>query len=278
MPPARFTVGAGLHRVTGLPQSLLLRLEQLSPETRRRLGGIAFTLAVQVVFIALLLSMAPDIVRRKVVDMVTFSISMAPDDKAPEPAEAAPEEAKESESEAAPPEQVKEAPTPPKPPEIQLPPVETTTAIETLPPPAPPAPPSPPAPPKRVYGPPDLRPKSGMYADTPRVEGSGPNGEPLYAAAWFREPYDDELAGFLSTATSRTGYGTVACRTVPKYRVQDCVIVDEYPPGSGFGRAVQAAAWQFLVRPPQKGGNPMVGEWVQIRIYSGMKKSDRWGQ
>ncbi len=269
--------------MTSLPQTqffqpLRLRFEELSPETRRRVGGIVFTLAVQVVFIALLLSMAPDIMKKKVVEMVTFSISEVADDKPESEAEAPPEMVEQVEAETAPPEPIEIAPNPPKPPEVQLPPVEKTTAIETLPPPAPPSPPAPAAPPKRVYGPPDLRPKTGMYADTPRVEGSGPNGEPLYAAAWYREPYEDELRGFLSTATSRTGYGTIACRTVAKFRVEDCVIVDEYPPGSGFGRAVQAAAWQFLVRPPQKGGNPMVGEWVQIRIYSGMKKNDRWGR
>ena len=41
-----------------------------------------------------------------------------------------------------------------------------------------PAPPS-----KRVYGPPDRR--SSSSRDTERV-GTAPNGEPLYAAAWYR--------------------------------------------------------------------------------------------
>ena len=110
-------------------------------------------------------------------------------------------------------------------------------------------------------GPPDTRPAS----DTPRVDGSGPNGEPLYAASWYREPYDSELSGYLSTA-SGPGWGLIACRTVADFRVDDCVGLDEYPDGSNITRAVLAAAWQFRVRPPRLGGRLQVGEWVRIRI------------
>ncbi len=110
-------------------------------------------------------------------------------------------------------------------------------------------------------GPPDL----GRSKDTPRTGGSGPHGEPLYAAAWYREPYDDELRGYLSTAQG-PGWGKIACRTVPDFRVDDCVIVDEYPHGSNIARAVLAASWQFRVRPPRIGGKAMIGEWVGIRI------------
>lgn len=112
-------------------------------------------------------------------------------------------------------------------------------------------------------GPPD----TGFAAarDTPRVGGSGPNGEPLYAASWYREPYDDELSGYLSTA-SGPGWGLIACRTAPDYRVEDCVQIDEYPTGSNIARAAAAAAWQFKVRPPRLGGQPRIGEWVRIRI------------
>lgn len=112
-------------------------------------------------------------------------------------------------------------------------------------------------------------------SDTPRVSGSGPNGEPLYAASWYREPYDDELRGYLSTATG-PGWGLIACRTAPDYRVEDCVKVDEYPAGSNIARAVLAAAWQFRVRPPRVGGVPKIGEWVRIRIdYEFVPRSRR---
>jgi periplasmic protein TonB len=101
--------------------------------------------------------------------------------------------------------------------------------------------------------------------DTPVVAGSGPNGERLYAAAWYREPYDSELRGYLSTAQG-PGWGLIACRTIRDFRVDSCVAVDEYPQGSRITRAVLAAAWQFRVRPPQVGGQLRVGEWVRIRI------------
>src|SRR5690606_34540147 len=116
-----------------------------------------------------------------------------------------------------------------------------------------------------AQGPPDRRSAaSAAYADSERV-GTAPNGEPLYAAAWYREPYPDELAGYLSTANG-PGWALIACRTVPDYRVADCVGLDEYPRGSLIQRAVLAAAWQFRVRPARLGGQPLVGSWVRIRI------------
>lgn len=121
-------------------------------------------------------------------------------------------------------------------------------------------------------GPPDT---SMRVQDTPRVSGSGPNGEPLYAASWYREPYDDELSGYLSTA-SGPGWGLIACRTAPDYRVEDCVEIDEYPAGSNIARSVLAAAWQFRVRPPRIGGQAKIGEWVRIRIdYEQYSRSRR---
>ena len=117
-----------------------------------------------------------------------------------------------------------------------------------------------PAPGKAMMGPPNM----GVPGDSKRV-GTAPNGEPMYAAAWYREPSDDELSGFLSTA-SGPGWALIACRTVADFRVEDCVGLDEYPSGSQIQRAVLAAAWQFRVRPPRRGGVSRVGEWVRIRI------------
>ena len=111
-------------------------------------------------------------------------------------------------------------------------------------------------------------------ADTPLVDGTGPNGERLYAAAWQREPSDGELRGYLSTA--QPGWALIACRTVPDYRVEDCVAVAEYPRGSQMARAVLAAAWQFRVRPPRIGGQLQVGEWVRIRIDYEVRRRASW--
>jgi len=119
---------------------------------------------------------------------------------------------------------------------------------------------------KPMMGPPN----TGTPGDTPRV-GTAPNGQPLYAAAWYRKPYDNELAGYLSTAQG-PGWGLIACKTAPDFRVEDCVALDEYPDGSNISRAVLAAAWQFKVRPPQVGGRSVIGAWVRIRIDYGLKK------
>ena len=97
--------------------------------------------------------------------------------------------------------------------------------------------------------------------------GTGPNGQPLYNAEWVREPSEQELAGYLPRKMPEGGgWGLVACRTIARNRVDDCVELGNSPPGSHLASAVRQAAWQFLVRPPRKGGRPMVGEWVRIRI------------
>ena len=79
------------------------------------------------------------------------------------------------------------------------------------------------------------------------------------------------MRGYMSTARG-PGWGLIACRTAPDYRVEDCVALAEYPEGSQINRAVLAAAWQFKVRPPRRGGQPQVGSWVRIRIDYGIER------
>lgn len=96
------------------------------------------------------------------------------------------------------------------------------------------------------------------------VVGRGPNGDPLYAAEWAREPTDAEIAGYWPHNTS--GWGLVACKTTANDRVEDCQELDQSPAGSHLASAVRQMAWQFRVRPPRKGGRAMIGAWVRILI------------
>lgn len=118
------------------------------------------------------------------------------------------------------------------------------------------------APSPPVYGPADTR--RAAAGDSEQV-GTAPNGEPLYAARWYQEPGDEMLAAYLSTARG-PGWGLIACRTAPDFRVEDCVPIAEYPEGSNIARSILAAAWEFRVRPPRRGGRSLVGAWVRIRI------------
>lgn len=110
--------------------------------------------------------------------------------------------------------------------------------------------------------------------DSQRV-GTAPNGEPLYAAEWYREPTDTELAAYLpKTMPESGGWGLIACKTASQYRVIDCVELGQAPAGSHLAGAARQAAWQFKVRPPRVGGKPMIGEWVRIRIIYGREPSE----
>lgn len=111
---------------------------------------------------------------------------------------------------------------------------------------------------------PPVRHVVSAYGDSERV-GTAPNGEPLYAAEWYREP-DRHMLGTYLSAAHGPGWGLIACRTAPDYRVEDCVPLEEYPEGSQINRSVLAAAWEFRVRPARRGGMPLVGSWVRIRI------------
>lgn len=112
----------------------------------------------------------------------------------------------------------------------------------------------------------------GKDSRTAYGPGEGPGGVRLFNAEWYRRPTDAELATYMPKNGQLEGWGEVACRTVDRYHVEDCQILGESPRGSGFGRAVQNAAWQFLVRPPRIDDKPQVGEWVRIHIDYGIRK------
>ncbi len=111
----------------------------------------------------------------------------------------------------------------------------------------------------------------GSPGDSPVVPGGGPNGEPLYQAEWQREPTDAELAFYLPKGAPPESWALIVCRTIERFQVDDCQALGEAPRGSGLARAMQAAAWQFRVRPPRVGGKAMTGTWVQIRFDFGTR-------
>lgn len=234
-------------------------IERLRTRAGHRLTGIIVAVLLEAGLLILLLTLGQTS-QQGLPDgpaLTTFDADTSPDTpEEPQPEEPEPQQPPQ-------PEQPQQAPAPTAPsPLVQPSPI--------IPPPAPPAiplarpntvrPASPPAPSQPAYGPPNIGGSSAT--DTPRI-GTAPNGEPMFAARWYREPADSELAGYLSTA--QPGWGLIACKTAPDYRVEDCVAVGETA-GSQLARAVLAAAWQFKVRPPRVGGRDRIGEWVQIRI------------
>ncbi len=266
--------------VTLDPPKLTDRLsDRLRGTLSGRMGGIVLTVLIEGLLVLLLLTFGPRMAEpRKVAQTTTVLNIDAP--QAPEPVPAPPEFQAPDPGQAAAevPEPAPETPQRPDrlaptnaprpmpvtPPEVQItrPPAlipmtpnqMAAADLSKLPSRAAPA-----APARPMMGPVG----SARSSDTARV-GTAPNGEPLYAAAWYREPTGAEMRGYLSTAQG-PGWGLIACRTVAEFRVDSCVALDETP-GSNINRAVLAAAWQFRVRPPRIGGQTLVGTWVRIRI------------
>ncbi|ANY18558.1 hypothetical protein A6F68_00022 [Tsuneonella dongtanensis] len=232
------------------------------PGLRRRAAGIGLALVLEVGLLLLLLTLGTGIAGRREAAETLTTVDFAEEPPAPDAPPLPEEEAAPTALPRSQPSPQPDLPVPPVPPP-PMPPPAATISPKVEPAPAPAAPRI-----KAVVrdqdagpaGPPN-RPRSG---DSQRV-GTASNGEPLYAARWYREPYPEELRGYLSTAGG-PGWALINCRTVPDFRVEDCELVDEWPSGSQMGRAVLAASWQFRVRPAQVGGRVLVGSWVRIRI------------
>lgn len=227
-----------------------------------RLIGAGLALLAEAILVLLVLSMA--LVEQKppkrAVSLVSVNItqpeSKRPESKQPETDKPRPARTLQPQRQIDP---IIAAPAPPMPSPVIILPSKSAIPIPQLPP-SPIRQQAAPSPGRGMMGPPD----NGVPGDSKRV-GTAPGGEPMYAASWYREPYDDELSGYLSTARG-PGWALIACRTVADFRVEDCIGLDEYPSGSQIQRSVLAAAWQFRVRPPRRGGISRVGDWVRIRI------------
>lgn len=239
------------------PYEQLSWRERLRTDAGRRVTGIVLALAFEVLLLILLLTLSRGEggIGEDVPILSTFD--------AGEEVEEAPEPEPEPQPEAAAAPRTTDQPQPPvtpapaSAPAIQLPRESTQTFdISQLP-----REPAKPAPAQQAYGPP----ARGSRNDTP-VVGRRANGDPVYAAQWYREPSSQELRGYLSTAAPGPGWALIECQTAPDFRVENCEFVSEYPQGSQLGRAWLAASWQFRVRPPRKGNSYLVGEWVRIRL------------
>lgn len=236
----------------------------------RRGAAIVLALLVELLIALLLLWMSPTLPGKKdAAGPTVFGINVE-GDKPSEKAEAA----KESSNRAAPREVAPVTPPPPPPPEIVPPPPVT----------------NPPNPlpfirmTRRDYASADITstpsgaPVAGTESSAAAGDGAGamagdseavgtaPNGEPLYKAEWYRRPTNAQLSAYMSSRARGPGWGMIACRTIARYQVTDCQEIGEGPRGSGYAGAVRQAAFQFLVVPPRKGGKPLLGTWVAIRI------------
>lgn len=254
---------------------------------RRKVTSLAIALALEALIVLLLLTLGTQIAgdedARETVTAITAVEFAAPPE--PEP-ESQPEQATDAATPLEPqpptpdqplpqPEPVRQSPLALKPEPAPLP----APSFAPSPAPTPTKPQPSPSPkigarikPGRSIGPADTG--NPRTANDSQQVGTAPNGEPLFAARWYREPTDQELSGYLSTANG-PGSALIACKTVPDYYVDDCVLLGESPQGSQIGRAVMAAAWQFRVRPARVGGRELVGSWVRIRIDYTVRQAPR---
>ena len=104
--------------------------------------------------------------------------------------------------------------------------------------------------------------------------GTGPHGEKLFAAEWYREPTHAEIAPYLPKHLPDVSEADIICRTIERFGVEDCQEYGEQPPGTGLSRAIRQAGWQFKVKPIRLGQKFEVGTWVRIHFVITAVKSD----
>lgn len=234
-----------------------------------RAVGIALTLLLELLLVAILLTLGMTKREEPPVFSSLTTIDVGDQNETPDTTESEDQPQPDSPvtPDAAPVEQPLPSALPPLPSPIRTP----------APPPPPPAEepqPQPQASPSPNRPRAVIRPGGGTYGPAgssarnegdSQVVGTAPDGSPLYAARWYREPTDAELGAALSTVDP-PAWALIACKTAPRWAVTDCVGIEQYPSSSNMMNAVLATAWQFQVRPPRRGNQALMGAWVRIRI------------
>lgn len=85
----------------------------------------------------------------------------------------------------------------------------------------------------------------------------------------LRGPTMDELRRLHPPAAFRQrigGRATLSCRIRLDTRLEGCRVVDETPPGLGFGSAALAASVYFRFQPPTRDGAPLDGQEVPVTV------------
>lgn len=85
----------------------------------------------------------------------------------------------------------------------------------------------------------------------------------------LRGPTMDELRRLHPPAAFRQrigGRATLSCRIRLDTRLEGCRVMDETPPGLGFGSAALAASVYFRFQPPTRDGAPLDGQEVPVTV------------
>jgi protein TonB len=62
------------------------------------------------------------------------------------------------------------------------------------------------------------------------------------------------------------GRAVLTCRIGLDTRLEGCRVVQETPPGRGFGQAALASSVHFRFRPPTENGQPVPGREVTVGV------------
>lgn len=219
---------------------------------RRRIAGVALAIAIEILLVLLLLTLGPKEFGKPKGDGRPNTFQLAPERKADKPEKSA---TKKKQEKVATKSVVQPPPAAPVVPPVLNPNIPGLIVLT-----------------REQYAAADIgkiKSEPSQSADAGEGDsvaiGTGANGEPLFNAEWYREPRSAELQ-FYYPKSFRGGSALIVCKTAPKFHVEDCRSLGEDPPGTGLARGMINASWQFLVRPPRKGGKALIGALVRIQF------------